>query len=296
MQRLIDCFTQGIKSRTLETVGSEVETQFVTGDGIPISVAQSQQILRHLVDESGWSIEQTKGILVTTVVDALGNRICYELGRHNLELATVPAEPNRVLKTVEACMRQLYISARAAGAFPYFAPILPGDDDLLIIPDERDATWLELDGRDALAPLARISSVQFTVSVAVDDAINVLNTLGSYINNFLADFPQDTIWHRYIAESAAGYLPDRYGGPLMFDDLADYCRLLTRHAVVCGARLVPYNQVKSVNIPLYLRSIWWHFRLKRYQDSLCVEVRPLARRSDDKIAEQFGMLLEILGL
>lgn len=293
MKKLISYFKDGISSRTLQTVGAEIETQFVDRSGSAIQTQVSQQMFGWLA-ENGWNIDCHKGSLITTLIDCNGNKISYELGRHNLEISTTTSTPKCIINVMNDCLAQLYNAAHKFGAEPYFAPILKGNEDLLVIPDERDAIWLELDGRDALAPLARTSSVQFTVSVAPQEALTTMNKLGECINLFLADFPQDAVWRKYIAKSTANYLPNRYGGPLLFESLADYCRALAQHNVVQGARLVPYQNIKDLDVPLHLRSIWWHFRFKRYGNTLCIEVRPMARRTDDKFNFQLEKVLEIV--
>ncbi len=293
MQRLISYFMDGITSQTLQTVGAEIETQFVDKNGQAIQTQTSQEIFGLLV-ENGWKVDARKSNLLTTIADQNGNKIFYELGRHNMEVSTIASTQSNILNVVRSCLAQLYDAAHRVGAKPHFAPILDGNEDLLVIPDERDAIWLELDGRDALAPLARTSSVQFTISVAPQEAVEILNRFGERINSFLSDFPQDAVWKRYIVESFVRYLPDRYGGPLHFESLNDYCRALAQHDVVQGAHLVPYKEVANLDIPLYLRSIWWHFRLKRYGNVLCVEVRPMARRTDDQFQFQLEKVLEVV--
>ena len=293
MQKLIGYFADGIKSRTIETVGAEVETQFLSENNEPISIQASQQMLSHLA-ESGWSVMCHKGSLITTLADKHGNKIFYELGRHNIEVATAISKPENVVGIAQRCLDEVYEAGSVAGAYPYFSPILDGDEDLLVIPDERDAIWLELDGRAALAPLARTSSVQFTVSVSLPEAVSILNKLGRRIDVFIEDFPQDRIWKKYIADSSAGYRSDRYGGPLAFESLNDYCRALVRHDVVHGTHLTPFSSVPDMDIPLYLRSIWWHFRLKRYNNALCIEVRPMARRQDGQFPLQLKKVLDII--
>lgn len=294
MRRLLNYFTDDITSRTLETIGAEVETQFVNEGNEPISTETSQQMLVQLA-RNGWEITDRKGSLITALTDRENNKIFYELGRHNIEVATAISTPAKVVGIVRQCLDQIYEAGSAVGAKPFFSPILDGNEDLLVIPDERDATWLQLDGRSALAPLARTSSVQFTVSVSLADAINILNRLGQKIDLFMKDFPQDQVWKRYIADSAAGYRSDRYGGPLIFESLDDYCQALSRNSIVQGARLIPFAEIPDLNIPLFLRSIWWHFRLKRYGDSLCIEVRPMARRMDDQIEKQLEKTLGVIG-
>ncbi|MFZ2125051.1 MAG: hypothetical protein WA087_00645 [Candidatus Saccharimonadales bacterium] len=293
MKRLIRYFSDGICSRTLQTVGAEIETQFVDRDGNAVQTATTQQILANLAKE-GWEVDCQKGDLITALVDSMGNKIFYELGRHNIEVATIAIAPDSVLSVTNQCLSQLYAAAERFDAKPYFAPILNGIEDLLVIPDERDAIWLQLDGRDVLAPLARTSAVQFTFSVAPTDALPILNRFGNQIDSFLANYPQDAIWKKYVANSAAGYLPNRYGGPLKFESLTNYCQSLARHSVVQGPHLVSLANIDSLNISLFLRSIWWHFRLKRYNNALCIEVRPLPRLADDQIPNQLQMVLDIV--
>lgn len=293
MQKLVRYFTNGIVSQTLQTIGAEVETQFVDSDGNAIQTVVSQQMLKYLA-VNGWVVECRKGDMITALVDRMGNRLFYELGRHNIEVSTAATTLDRVLGVTMSCLDQVYIAANKFGAKPYFEPVLDTNEDLLVIPDERDATWLELDGRSALASLARTSSVQFTFSVAPGCAIRILNSFGLNINSFLADYPQDAIWKNYIADSSAGYLANRYGGPLTYETLGDYCRALACHNVVQGPRLVPFETVSNLDIPLFLRSIWWYFRLKRYNNDLCIEVRPMPRLADEQIKNQLSMVLDIV--
>lgn len=293
MKRLISYFTDGIVSRTLETIGAEIETQFVNKDGHAIQTQTSQKMLGWLT-ENGWKADCIKGDLVTTIVDQSGNKIFYELGRHNMEVSTVASTQACIEDVAQGCLNQLYEAANRFGVVPLFAPILNGSEDLLVIPDERDAVWLELDGRDALAPLARTSSVQFTISVDPQDALEILNNLGKRLDLFLVDFPQDAVWKKYIMESSAKYLPNRYGGPLVFDSLAGYCQSLIQHDVVYGTSLVPYQNINDLDISLYLRSVWWHFRLKRYGNDLCIEIRPIARRTDDQLSLQLEKVLQVV--
>lgn len=273
----------------------EIETQFVDKNGRAIQTKTSQQMLRELT-KSGWNVDSRKGGLITTLVDTVGNAIFYELGRHNMEVSTVASTPNRVLAVGQRCLDQLYRSAELFGAVPYFEPVLRSDEDVLVIPDERDAIWLQLDGRSALAPLACTSSVQFTVSVTREEAIEILNRLGKQLGSFMVDYPQDAVWKRYVRDSSAGYRSDRYGGPVLFESLEDYCSALAEHDVVEGVRLVQFSDTVTLDIPLYLRSIWWYFRLKRYGNALCIEVRPMARRKDECFQQQLEKVLQCFSL
>lgn len=293
MDRLKRYFLDGVSSNNLETMGMEVETQFVNDSGTPIGKDVSQKMFSYMLSRS-WSVKTVKNGLITCLVDSKGNTFSYELGRQNIELSGMPLKVDRVLENTSSCLTQLYEAGEKYGAYPLLEPILLGVEDLLVIPDERDATWLKLDGREALAPLARTSSVQFTFSVLPESAVTMLNRLGKQIKSFLGDYPQEAVWKEYIKSSLAGYRTDRYGGPLYFWSLEDYCRKIILNDVVSDGRLVPYNSTKDLDISLYLRSIWWYFRLKRYGESLCIEVRPLPRRSDAKFESQLEMVLRIV--
>jgi hypothetical protein len=292
MQRLIDYFSVGILPPTNTTVGAEIETQFVNQRGLPVTTQTTQQMFDWLVANRQWQVVTRKNGLTTALIDPRGNLLSYDLGRHNVEISTTVCVPESVFYIAQAVLSQLYEAASRFDARPYFGPVLAGNEDLLVIPDECDANWLKLDGRAVLALLARTSSVQFTVSIDPIKAIAILNRLGANINQFLADYPQDPVWQQYISDSTAGYSPNRYGGPLQIESLEHYCLELSRHDVVVGPRLYPLQSVDDLNIPLHIRSVWWHFRLKRYGDTLCIEVRPMARRTDDEIANQLAMVLE----
>ncbi len=276
-------------------IGAEVETSFITSGGIPISLDVSQRIMRDLVNNGGWRVGDTKndGEFIATVVSPFGDVLSYELGRQNLELATVPVDPAGLIAHTRKQLDVVYRVAAKHDAYPHFAPILDTNEDLLALPDKRDVTWLTLDGRSALRPLATISSVQFTLPVTVDTAIPILNRFGAQVAEFLADYPQEDVWYQYVAESSAGYRSDRYGGPSHFESLADYCQQLVQHDVVVDTKLVPMAQVDTLDIPLFLRSVWWYSRLRKHGDQLCVEVRPLPRRGDDQLDHQLQRVLAV---
>jgi len=315
--RLVRYFTEGIKNRPIaDTVGMEVETSFVrmeempgsNGNGYflpkrprPITIDQSQEIFRRFIKEYfWWKITKTKGELITEISDDEGNKLLYELGRQNIEISSSPQSLSEVADYMDNLHGKLIHGAvgwaKPDGMNLEFnrEPILDTDEELLVIPDERDATWLELDGRPALEILARTSAVQFTISVPPWSAIECLNRLGEKIGSFLKDYPQEEYWRRYIKESKANYHPLRYGGPLFFDSIEDYCRKLIKHDVVVGSKLVPYNQVKDLDIPLYLRSIWWYFRLRRYGNTLCIEVRPFGNWGIVEFQDQLDFVMSIL--
>lgn len=290
---LLAYFTSGLRTRAGHTVGVEVETSFLDGDSLlPISLTQSQQIFSELVRRN-WSIESTRGELMTALKSERGDMLTYELGRQNLEISAMSGIDGAAgLSNVQRALNELYESALPVGALPIFSPVLNTDEDLLVIPDERDAVWVALDGREALKPLATISSVQFAVEVSRENAIPALNRLSNALPQFLEAYPQDSVWQDYIANSKAGYERSRYGGPHYFKSLEDYVQRLGSYTVVSGARLI--QQAPIENVPLFIRSVWWYFRLRRYGDRLCIEVRPIARTHDADIEKNLEMVLNII--
>ncbi len=293
MENLIEFLSQGINSETLQTIGSEVETQFTTPNGSPITLETSQCIFRYL-SQHGWKITQQKANLITGITDCYGNTFTYELGRHNIEFGSFVTNKESILDVTLNSLQILYRAARNFDAFPFFGPVLQSNENLLAIPDERDAVWLQLDGKEALLPMATTSSVQFTFSVSLIDAVPILNKFGKNISTFLAAYPQEKIWRKYITQSKAAYKEDRYGGPLLFESLENYCWQLSQHNVVQGTNLVSFKNVIDLDVPLFIRSIWWYFRLKRYGDSLCIEVRPMPRGTDEGIKMQLQKVLSFV--
>ncbi|MEK7608172.1 MAG: hypothetical protein AAB495_01190 [Patescibacteria group bacterium] len=295
MERLRSYFLNGADRLVSQGyIGMEIETMFVDANGAPISLECSKRMLE-LLSRSGWSVSQKKGN-VTTELKKGESKILYELSRANIELAVEPSIGPCIVGKARSLLQEIYAAGSFVGAEPFFEPILEVDNpsELLVIPDERDAVWLELDGRTSLGNLAECSAVQFVFDVDPGEGIAILNRLGFAIDCFLEDYPQQSLWRKYIRESRAGYLPSRYGGPLVFKDIGDYCDRLAEHAVVLNGRLVPFKDAGDFDIPLFLRSIWWYFRLRRYGSRLCVEVRPLPRREDEKFQEQLEFVLSII--
>ncbi|GEM_PF-775182 len=311
---LISYFTEGVEvtSKSLQTIGMEIETMFVnslpdpiTHDGSfgswipgpvetrpyePITVKQSQKIFEALSQRKDWKVAEKKGNMITKLTSTEGDVISYELGWHNIEIAVRPTLDPEFRKYGESALiksayKILHIlcdtAEKVTDAAPFQRPTMKWPKDLLVIPDERDTTWLKLDGRRALNILAKTASVHFMITVEPWNAITILNELNRHRQQFLNVFPQDKLWKQYIASSHAGYRPDRYGGPCEFKDIEEYCKKLAEHDVVTPKGLVPFKRAKNIDIPLYLRSIWWYFRLRRFEDNLCIEVRPIPRMDWD---------------
>ncbi|HEX3082843.1 MAG TPA: hypothetical protein VHQ86_06395 [Candidatus Saccharimonadia bacterium] len=282
---LLEHFTNGTEGTiTGRQVGCEVETDFV--DAItraPISAAVSRKILAARAGRPE-GCEQK-----------------LELGRQKIELAIAPSpSAYELIERTHASLAWLYGVAGEHGAVPLFEPEISWAGDLLdVSSDPRDQVWIQLDGHPALEELCRCSSVQFTVDVHPGDAVDVLNALwGARLHE--RDYaPNDRRWRAYIGRSAAGYRPDRYAGPRGFDSLEDYVQQLVRHDVVMHqgrpVRLSPL-EVPDLDLDLFLRSVWWHYRLRRFGGTLAVEVRPLARRHDDDIRVAWKAVATAIGL
>lgn len=217
-----------------------------------------------------------------------------ELGRQKIELAIAPGPIEETLVRADQALGQLRDDASELGATMYFGDFDPSEE-LLWIQEERDEIWVALDGRPALEELCRCSSVQFTVNVTPSNAIAVINALWANWVHTWRYADNDRRWRNYIQMSAAGYREDRYGGPRRFKDLADYVDQIKKHNVVmhqgqpCN---LPFDDVDSPDIELFLRSVWWHYRLRRYGDQLTVEIRPFGR--DISFKELWERLSQVL--
>ena len=265
-------------------IGCEIETDFVDA-------------------ATGYPIEETasRAIIATTDGRPSDCQHKLELGRQKFELAIAPCHTfGHLLERAQESLAWLYQTAARYGALPRMAPEISWEGNLLDeSSDPRDEVWLKLDGRRALEELCRCSSVQFTVDVNPRDAVAVLSALWAAKLHELDYAPNHQRWLRYIKYSAAGYAADRYAGPDGFDSLDDYTARLAEHHVVMHrgqpVKLAP-AVVPDLDVDLFLRSVWWHYRLRRYGDTLAVEIRPFARRSDDCIERYWGHIASVLGL
>ncbi len=267
LERLIGYFTNGTESTiTGRQIGMEIETDFLDAENQPISTVVARQIL-----------DTTEGRPAHTTHK-------LELGRQKIELAIAPQPtPALLLEAALEALDWLYGIAARLGAHPLMAPEIRSDEELLWVQEERDEIWVALDGRPALEELCRCSSVQFTVDLHPEDAINIVNQLWKTEIHATGYDRNDARWTTYITDSLAGYRSDRYAGPMGFESITDYCHELLRHEVVMhqGQPLnLPLFEVPNADIDLFLRSVWWHYRLRRYGDSLTVEIRPMGRFDD----------------
>ncbi len=280
---LLEYFTKGTEgTKTGDAVGMEIETDFLTEDGTPISGAVS----RALLEED----EERPNVCVQKL----------ELGRQKIELSIDPqANIHLLLEAAEESLRWLYGKARKFGAFPFFGPEIVWNEELLWVQEERDALWVELDGRQALEHLCRCSAVQYTVDVNPGDVISMINDLWDselHMRDYDANFRK---WVLYMTQTRAKYRPDRFAGPAGFNNMQDYVYELAKHDVVMHngqpVRLNVY-EVPDLKVDLFLRSVWWHYRLRRYGSKLAIEMRPFARRGDKDFLCLWKEIARVTGL
>jgi hypothetical protein len=276
-------FTRGTQNtRTGAQIGLEVETDFVDQDGRPITTGVTSQLLAAAEGRPAYCTQK------------------LELGRQKVELAIDPqASAALAIEATLESLAWLYRQAERLGAYPLAVPEIDTSEDLLWVQEDRDQIWVELDGRPALEQLCRCSSVQFTVDVHPGDAIGWINQLWGNRLDLLDYAPNHARWQAYMATSRAGYTPDRYAGPAGFESLEHYSSELVRHPVVMHhgqPSWRPTSELADLNPELFLRSVWWHYRLRRYGNRLALEIRPIARRADDQIAVAWSVVSNILGL
>jgi hypothetical protein len=284
MNRLWQHFVYGTeRTRTLSNVGIEIETQFLDEQGLPIPPAKTLVILEGNLRRPDYC------------------DLKLELGAHNLELNIRPQKDFESLwPKVQESLGWLYALCAEHGFYPAHepAPLFSYRGNLLLVADERDELWVGIDGRKALEYLCRCSSVQFTIDVAPSEATEIINKLWEFEVHKLDYSQNDILWRNYINHSSYDYRQDRYAGPAGFDSLYHYAYELHLHDVVmhqCKPRTATcVRDVSNLDIDLFLRSVWWHYRLRRYGSTLALEIRPFARRTDEDILVKWKQLAEIL--
>jgi len=254
-----------------------------------------------------WRVGEIKGGKIVLVKN--GEYIVfYELGWNNYELVVPPQPISTSGHLFEEAREKLgclyqYAGANAAHAFvgPYdfFA-----EHDTLMLPDKRDEVWKELDG-PVLVILGHIASVHYTVDVTcVDEAFEFIRALQPLRHS--QEWPaQDSarIWRKYVAESHAGYEPNRYGPtPSTF---TDYCDALARMRLVMNRTIGglvrmnparPFAECRQADMDLFLRSIWWWERLRVRNGRLMLEIRDVPRGPDEDIKRNWRLIADCLGL
>ncbi|MFC1787886.1 hypothetical protein ACFLZY_01560 [Patescibacteria group bacterium] len=312
MKRLFDFFhnAKGCHPNK-RRVGLEIETLFIDKNGLPISFPLSQAIFVSLAKTGDWKIAKEKNGVITHLVNPGSDfELFYELGWNNFELTT----PTWLIEEIAwgeilANLDQLYSTAETLGAYPVFSFT---DDcllhDTLALPDKRDHIWAELDGRQALRVLGHIATVHFNLDlVSLDQGMDYIRQINGYYSRAKSDptsHQHDEIWMSYIRNSKAQYETDRYGFAPDYSSY-HYFRRLSELKVVMTCqnnklklcRLArPFSQTEAVNLDLFLRSVWWHSRLRVRGGTLVLELRNNLRGADEMIEEEWTKIKQILGL
>lgn len=282
MNRLLAHFTNTKPTTSGEWIGLEIETILTMASGEPISQGVSRAIRTYTMGRPAGCVHS------------------IDLSRATFELAVGPCQTwGELLELAHKSLHWLYAVAARFGAVPFFGPELDWSRPLVdVTSDPRDQVWVQLDGQAALEHLT-CASVQFNVDVSQAGAVPIINELWARRIHEVDFGSNDVRWRRYIAESRAAYHPIRYAGPSWFADLADYARQLSGLPVVMHqgniARLDPLGP-ESIDIELFLRSVWWHYRLRVRRGKLVLEIRPFARRSDECLEKYWGLVASVIGL
>lgn len=290
--------------------GVEVETLFVDEQGRPLDVERAEQIFEAMV-ERGWS-PAGDGALLQVGVCRDGFRIIPEVGAGNLELISPPAPVAQFddqLQRVEEGLVELRQAAASRGAHPVEASYDGYSEiDNVVLGEERDRRWAEVDGIEALKYLGHISSVHVTLGLSsIDEAFRFIGAM-----NRLAEErgwpvrPVEAIWRRYLEESRFDYDPRRFGpAPEGFEA---YLAQIEQFRVVMDTgdegelvEMTPgaprLREVASTcNLPMFLGTVWFHTRLKVIDGQLGLEVRFIPRREDAALAGDVREVLERLEL
>lgn len=59
---------------------------------------------------------------------------------------------------------------------------------------------------------------------------------------------------------------------------------------------LPPEQAPDLDPNLFLRSVWWDYRLRRFGDSLAVEMRPFGRCPDEEFPTVWNTISQVTGL
>lgn len=289
MERLAEYFN---KAKTCvdfsRKIGLEVETLFIDGASQePITLEVSQGMMFYLIENLEWKLQQSKnGKAVCLEKD--GYWLTYDLGWNNFELITPPTKIDSgggfpsgyydVEQNLEDAARKFNAEA-----------CLNGWDgcrsNTLIMPDKRDEIWLELDG-PALFSLGHIAAIHVNIDLcSMAEGESFIKKL---LSAFQAkDWPYHRnrrIWQYYIDNSLADYEADRYGPPPC--NFTKYCEELAAKKVVMNSingdlRIAkpasPFGGCPEVDIDMFLRSVWWWYRLRVRSGRLVLEIRDLPR-------------------
>ena len=295
---------------SVRRVGLEVETLFIDASGEPLDEAQGRGVFAAL-RESGWRPDGD-GPSARWDLRREGFLITPEVGAGNIEMITPPRQVRAVDRLVDETadrLEALYEAAKAERARPIFGAYDGAQHvDNILLPDERDHKWAQVDGRPALKHLGHIASVHVTLDVAsLEEAFDWT----AAVNDLARDrgWPAaetERVWSDYLTASRVDYDPGRAGpAPESFDAYIE--KLQSFHVVMDRTesgelrRLGPdpprlADIEATVDLPTFLRTVWLQTRLRVIEGRLALEVRVVPRRSDEALARDVRELLDTLGV
>ncbi len=306
IRRLREHFaTSATFNRRPRHVGLEIESLLVDRAGYPISLRVSKKIMDTLVTELGWHIAAMTPLGHIIAVKSRLGIFKYDSGWNLFELNTRPAlvsEIAELWETVEGADCDLRKAADLCDAVVLQSHIDNSNENTLLLADERDRLFAQLDGK-ALIELAHIASVHVNVECAsTTEAFQWINGLEDlYAKEGWPRQESKQAWRRFLIGSRAGYEPGRFGQPPK--DFEDYCHRLSGYRVFVDGyndRLIavdppkPFEFIEDANIELFLRSVWWLSRLRVRNESLVLEIRPIPRQGDAATRNSVMTVLDFL--
>lgn len=328
-------------------IGFEIERLFAdTATGKPITRDQSQLMhltlasaLRPGLSPQGIHLvleEVRNGTIVKSKITGnehhAGGILFFELGWNNWEFSTEtwdldPQSLGRTHRGPVPCLTTTLNTLRVISDTLLHIGVVDlekpfdgfADCDTLIMPDQRDEIWLELDG-DVLRVLGHIASVHINIDVfSLKEAFEFITRLNR-LNECMNWPPPEVcgIWDQYIRESRAGYEPGRYGpSPETWkeyiDQISQYKLVMLKMKLESGSHLMiarppltktmfqPLHDYRAQSLSeeeldLFTRSVWWWNRLRVRNNKLVLEIRAIPRGSNKDMEEHVGVVLSALDL
>jgi len=286
MERLRAHFENAVCSYPSQRqIGLEIETLIIDSESKPIDPLTSQNLMRRLANQYGWQIMEIKNGQIVKL-QKHGFRLIYELGWSNFELISPAFGLDQdFLRKTRFILNMISQAAQDLKARALEKSWDRFRSNTLMMPDRRDEIWLALDG-PALFGLGHIASIQFNIDLAsIDEAMDWIKKLtGLYERKNWPFVHNFQIWRDYIANSTAKYEKSRYAlPPKTFEQ---YLKQLSELKVVMhqhngtmqiAADPQPFSASPQVNIELFLRSVWWYFRLRVRNRKLVLEIRDIPR-------------------
>gem|GEM_PF-2583826 len=289
-------------------LGIEVETLFLGDDDHPLTCEKADAVFTEL-ERRGWKPnedEKSRGRELRRGDFSLKP----EVGAGNLELISPPRfirERDALVDDLLARLDDVYAAAAEVGARPVFGEYDGHRDvDNILLDNERDRRWTQVDGRDALKVLGHIASVHVTLDLcSLDEGFALIGALNELARE--RGWPPESVtstWEHYFERSRCEYAPNRFGEAP--DNFEAYLELLRSFKVVVdrtsdGELTVPegdlrrFGDVESdVHLPTFLGTVWLNTRLRRIGDTLALEVRFIPRSTDAALREDIGAVLRCL--